>query len=95
MELSHLPDRIDNIVCRPEEDGAFLLNPDTGNISYINRTALEVYRLIDGQKDLGAILAIFNQRYPEIEAEQLEADIAAIFDSFLENQFIITRLESC
>ena len=90
MELSALPDSMANIVCRPEEDGAFLLNPDTGSISYINRTALEVYRLIDGQKDIGSILSVFGRRYPEIDTERLQADIVAILDSFVENQFIIT-----
>lgn len=88
MELSHRPATLETIVCRPEEDGAFLFNPDTGNITYMNRTALEVYRLIDGEKDLKAIVDIFEQRYPETGTEQLIADIKAIFDSFDENQFI-------
>ncbi len=82
---------MDNIVCRPEDDGAFLLDPDTGNIAYINRTALEAYRLIDGEKNFGAILGIFDRRYPETDTEQLKADMADIFDSFAKNQFITTR----
>ncbi len=91
MELSYRPARIDTVVCRPDEDGAFLFDPDTGNITFINRTALEVYRLIDGEKDLGVICGLFNQRYPEIGAEQLQNDIAAIVGSFEENQFITNR----
>jgi len=93
MELSALPDSMADIVCRPEEDGAFLLNPGTGSISYINRTALEVYRLIDGRKDVGSILSVFGRRYPEIETERLRADIVAILERFVENQFITTQSE--
>ncbi len=95
MELSSLPDNLDGIVCRPEEDGAFLLNPDTGNVSYINRTALEVYYLIDGRKDVASILAVFGRRYPEIAAKRQQTDIAAVLDDFVENQFITTHSEHC
>lgn len=91
MDFSQQPVRIDTIVCRPEEDGAFLLNPDSGNITYINYTALEVYRLIDGEKGIGAILDIFKQRYPEVDTRQLLVDITTIIDSFEENQFITAR----
>ena len=91
MKLSLRPSRIDNIVCRPEDDGAFLFNPETGHITYINRTALEVYKLIDGEKDIQAIFDIFRQRYPEVDSVQLETDMKAIFDSLDENQFISSR----
>jgi len=69
-------------LCRPENDGAFLFSPDTGQLAYINRTALECHRLIDGEKDLGAILGIFRQRYPKVDALQLQTDIQACLDSF-------------
>jgi hypothetical protein len=91
MEFSIRPSLINNIVCRPENDGAFLFDPESGNITYINHTALEVYRLIDGERDISAIFDIFEQRYPEIDSVQLKADITAIFDSLDENQFITTR----
>lgn len=56
----------------------------------MNHSALEVYRLIDGERDINAIFDIFEQRYQEINSVQLKADITSIFDRLDENKFIKT-----
>ena len=52
MNLAQRYTKNDNIVFREEDDGAFLFDPDTGNLKYLNKSAKETFLMIDGQNDL-------------------------------------------
>ena len=70
------------VVLREEFDNwAFLFDPDTAKTVIINPVGAEVWRLMDGKRDLKAILAEINSRFsavPNNASEQVADFIKAL-----------------
>ena len=78
----------DNIVYREEEDGAFLFDPETGNLKYMNRSAKNVYLMLDGHNDTNHVIQNLQELYPDIETKQIREDVKIIIQQLEENGFI-------
>ena len=66
-----------NLVLRVEEDDCGLLfDPDSGEVKVLNRSAVEIWNLLDGQRSLRDLLTalgeIFDGMGPEAEAQVLQ-----------------------
>ena len=61
-------------VFRKEEDGAFLFDPQSGNLKYINGTGVRIYELCDGGKTRAEIVATLKDAYPDVDEEAIAAD---------------------
>ena len=55
----------DHIVYREEEDGAFLFDPKTGNLKYMNRSAKEIYLMLNGYNDTDTVIQNLDELYPD------------------------------
>ena len=66
-----------NLVLRVEEDDCGLLfDPDSGEVKVLNRSAVEIWNLLDGQRSLRDLLTalgeLFDGMGPEAEAQVLQ-----------------------
>ena len=77
------------MVFRKEEDGAFLFDPETGNLKYINTNGVGIYELCDGRKAVGEIIEQMVKFYPEVAAEQIIADTNDFLRSMTQMKFLI------
>jgi hypothetical protein len=78
----------DNIVFREEDDGAFLFDPDTGNLKYLNRSAKETFLMIDGRNDLAQITNHLLELYPDANSQQIHNDLEQFLEDLQHNGFI-------
>ena len=88
MDLSRIFVRNDSIVYREEEDGAFLFDPDTGNLKYMNRTAKEAFLLLDGHTAVNQVVRHLSTLYPDMDMQQIEKDVLSYLQQLDENGFI-------
>jgi len=82
-------------VYREEGDGGFLLDPDSGLLRFMNRTAREIYLMLDGHNDLDAIVARLKKHYPDVREASLRHDAASILQEMAELALISTKTECC
>jgi len=75
MDLNQKFIRNASVVYREEEDGAFLFDPVTGDLRYMNHTAKDVFLLLDGRKDVNQVIEHLSAYYPEVEAARLREDV--------------------
>jgi len=80
-----------NIVFREEDDGAFLFDPDTGNLKYLNNSAKETFLMIDGQNDLSRITNHLLKLYPDEDSEQVRNDVESFLKELLSNSFVFPK----
>ena len=73
-----------DIVFREEEDGAFLFNPDTGDLKCLNPIGSVIWRLCDGSLSMREIKGKITSRYSRIDPEtihgELESFLGELFD---------------
>jgi PqqD family protein of HPr-rel-A system len=69
-----------NLVLREEEDDAALLfDPETGSVRVLNSTALAVFKLLDGKRDLHQIMADLNQDFSDMD-QSAEQQVVELLD---------------
>jgi hypothetical protein len=66
-----------NLVLRVEDDDCGLLfDPDAGTVKVLNRSAVEIWKLLDGQRSLGELIIalgdVFDEMGPEAESQVLQ-----------------------
>ena len=70
--------RVDpEIVLRKEEDGAFLFEPDTGRICYLNEMGITIWMLCEKPITQEQITHRICAEYPEVPQERIEEDALA------------------
>jgi len=77
------------MVFRKEDDGAFLFDPDTGNLKYLNRNGVNIYELCDGRKTIGEITSILKGIYKETAAETIAADTESFVEELVTMKFLM------
>jgi len=88
MDLSQLFSRNNSIIFREEGDGAFLFDPETGNLKYMNSSAKETFLMLNGQKDVSQVIHHLLGLYPDIEPKQIQMDVEDFLKQLEENGFI-------
>lgn len=81
----------DHIVYREEEDGAFLFDPETGNLKYMNRSAKKIYLMLNGQNDTDRIIGNLQDLYPDAGTKQIREDVEILMQQLEENGFIYSH----
>jgi hypothetical protein len=82
---------VENIVFREEEEGAFLFDPETGNLRYMNLSGRQTYLMLNGRNDVERVVRHLSELYPEVELPRLKQDVEA-FVMDLEKEKFILRL---
>jgi len=77
-----------SIMFREEEDGAFLFDPETGNLKYANRSARDAFLLLDGQMDISQVIDHLVGLYPDVDRKQIQTDVESFLRELVENRFI-------
>jgi len=76
------------MVFRKEEEGAFLFDPHTGNLKYLNANGVNIYELCDGRKTVGDIIMLLMEFYPDVAVEKIAADTGLFFEGLAAMQFM-------
>ena len=77
------------MVYREEEDGAFLFNPETGDLRYMNKTGREAYAMLNGEKDFSRVVQNMLDLYPDADPSRLQNDVETFFGDLEKNHFIL------
>jgi hypothetical protein len=63
-----------DIVLRTEEDGAFLFDPDSGRICFVNEVGITIWKLCKKPVTLAEIIHQVELDYTEVPAPQVATD---------------------
>lgn len=77
-----------SIVYREEEDGAFLFDPETGNLKYMNHSAKEAFLMLNGQKDVSRLIQYLLCLYTDVDVKKIQNDVEIFLKQLKENKFI-------
>lgn len=78
----------ERIVFKEEGEGAFLFDSVNGNLKYLNRSAKEIYLMIDGTSEFPHLLGRVVGTYPDSDPDEIEKDLKAYLGDLTENRFI-------
>ena len=88
MNSSHRFKKNDSITYREEDDGAFLFDPETGNLKYMNRSAKEIFLILNGQSNVGQVIDKTLVQYTNTDAQQIKQDVESFLQDLLTNRFV-------
>ncbi len=89
MDLTSVFKHNDKIVYREEDEGAFLFDPDTGDLRYMNQSGKETFSMLQGDKDIKQIVENMIGLYPEVEPPQVQSDVENFLKDLEESHFIL------
>jgi len=78
----------EGIIVREEEGEAFLFDPETGQLSLLNATGLEAWRLLDGTRDQASVARALAASYPDAEEAVIAADVARFVEDLVRAGFV-------
>jgi len=76
------------VILREEGKGAFLFEPGTGNLKYLNPSAKEIFLILSHQKDVEQLIQHLHRLYPEADPTQIRRDVEFFLNDLDENGFI-------
>jgi hypothetical protein len=75
-------------VIREEDDGAFIFDPVTDELSAVNETGLLVLRQIDGKRTLVDIINTVASEFSEVEPDGIRRDVEAFIEGLVNRGLI-------
>ena len=88
MDLSRRIKSKEGIVIKEDEEGAYLFDPSTGNLKYMNLCAKETFALLDGRKELKLIVDHLVNLYPSVAPERIREDVDQFLKELEQNGFV-------
>ncbi len=76
------------IIFRKEESGAYLYDPDSGNLKYINRVGTSLYDLCDGLHPVEGMIFRIAREYQDVPMDQVEKDVDRFLADLLQMDFV-------
>ena len=76
------------IIFRKEENGAYLYDPDSGNLKYINRVGTSLYELCDGLHPAEGMIVRIAGEYQSVPMDQVEKDVDRFLADLLQMDFV-------
>ena len=89
MESKKRYRRNEEIVFREEDDGAFLFDPDSGDLRYLNQSGKETFLLLGEDQGVSTVIHRMLELYPDVEPQRIEADVRDFVKDLEENRFIL------
>lgn len=77
-----------DIVFRQEDDGAFLFDPNTGELKCLNPLGGVIWLLCDGSLSLSQIEQKIIQQYPQTPHEDIHNELLAFFEDLFDMGYI-------
>ncbi len=81
------------MVFRKEEEGAFLFDPHTGNLKYLNANGVNIYEMCDGRKTVNDMIALLMEFYPGMDIDKIATDTELFLEGLTAMQFL-TKCEN-
>ncbi len=69
-----------DIVLREEDEGAFLFDPDSGRICYLNELGITIWKLCKKPVETERIIKSISSEYPEVSPGQISKDCESFLD---------------
>jgi hypothetical protein len=76
------------IIFREDDDGAFLFDPNSGNLKYMNRLAREAFLMMKGGTELDQLINNILELYPDIGLDRIRKDIESFILELRSDHFI-------
>lgn len=89
MSMKYL--KSNNAITREEGSEVLLFeHGEEGNakISLLNKTAYAVWDLCDGNNNIEDIIAIFSQKFTEVDAQKIESDIKGFIERMVDRGWL-------
>ena len=77
-----------DIVLREEDEGAFLFDPDSGRICYLNDLGIRIWKLCQKPVETESIVQTISAEYPDIAPERISEDCCSFLDDLREFGFL-------
>ena len=81
------------IVLRTEEDGAFLFDPDSGRICFVNEVGITIWKHCQKPTSLADIIHHVEDEYAEVPAKDVATDCRGFLDQLDELGFLLPKAE--
>ena len=94
MDLARRFRQNEGIVFREEDDGAFLFDPDSGDLRYLNQSGKETFLMLGEDHGVNEVIQQMIKLYPDVEPEKIEADVKDFVKDLEENRFILPLIDS-
>ena len=88
MDLKQKYQKNKDIVYREEEDGAFLFDPSTGNLKYMNQSGRETFLMLGNRQDVNQVIDGLLGLFPDVDRHQIANDLEAFLFELEKNGFI-------
>lgn len=88
MDLKQKYQKHKDIVYREEDDGAFLFDPATGNLKYMNRSGRETFLMLSEQQDVTQVIDGLLGLFPDVDNHQIANDLEVFLIELEKNGFI-------
>ncbi|MCD4717307.1 MAG: PqqD family protein [Desulfobacterales bacterium] len=88
MDLTQKFKKNKDIVYKEEGDGAFLFDPATGNLKYMNRSGKETFLSLNDQQDLNQAVNYMLGQFPDENRRRIEKDLEPFIKELEENGFL-------
>lgn len=88
MDLKQKYQKNKDIVYREEDDGAFLFDPATGNLKYMNRSGRETFLMLGNRQDVNQVIDGLLGLFPDVDRNRIANDLEAFLFELEENGFI-------
>lgn len=82
------------VVLREEDQGAFLFDPDSGRICYLNEVGITIWKLCRKPIETDRIITKISSEYPEITPERISKDCLSFLDDLKGFGFLATGAEA-
>lgn len=77
-----------DIVYREEEDGAFLFDPNTGDLKCLNPIGSVIWLLCDGSLSFDQIEHEVSKKYPQIPRETVCQELQSFFQELFDTGYL-------
>ena len=81
------------IVFREEDEGAFLFDPDTGRICYLNELGVNIWKSCGETITPEQLISEISLDFPEVPKEQITKDCMKFFEDLGRLGFLASRTE--
>ena len=78
-------------VFREEEEGAFLFDPDTGRICYLNELGVKIWKSCAKAREIEQVIEDICLDFQEVSKEQIEIDCMKFFEDLKKLGFLSAR----
>ena len=73
------------------DEETFLVEPDDGEVFYLDEVSSALWRFLDQERGRGEILEVFKAAFPDVTDTQIDADIEAALSDMVERGLAVVR----